>query len=300
MQFRGLYTALVTPFLPNGKIDSISLQRLVEFQIDHGVDGLVPVGTTGESPTVSHKENVELIELVLKFADGRVPVIAGTGSNATSEAIRMTKDAAALGAAASLQVAPYYNRPTQEGLYRHFCSIADETGIPVIVYNIPGRTGCNIEAATTLRMAENSNITAVKEASGSMPQVMDIIQEKPRGFSVLAGDDNLTLPMIQMGSDGVISVASNLIPQHMQQLVKAALKDQHETARSLHYQLLPLFKAMFMETNPIPIKYALAKRGLIDHNILRLPMSPLSEELHEKMNAILTAAPVETANWQGQ
>lgn len=293
MQLRGLYTALVTPFHPDGSLDTTSLRRLVEFQIAHGVDGLVPVGTTGESPTVTHVENIEVIEQVVAFADGRVPVIAGTGSNATAEAVRMTKQAAEIGAAATLQVAPYYNKPTQEGMYRHFCTVADEGGLPVIVYNIPGRTNCNIAPATIRRMADNSGIIGVKEAAGSIPQAMDIISQRPKNFAVLAGDDNLILPMMMLGADGVISVASNLIPAHMHQLITAALNDQVETARSLHYQLLPLFKAVFMQTNPIPIKYALAQRGIIDHNVLRLPMTALSQELHAEMDTILSSAPVE-------
>ncbi|MFW6362507.1 MAG: 4-hydroxy-tetrahydrodipicolinate synthase [Spirochaeta sp.] len=297
---QGLYTALVTPFLPDGRIDSESLRRLVEFQIANGVDGLVPVGSTGESPTVSHTENIEVIEQVIHYAAGKVPVIAGTGSNSTAEAVRMTKQAAEIGAAASLQVAPYYNRPTQEGLYRHFCTIADETRLPVIIYNIPGRTACNITPETVLRMTSNSNIIGIKEAAGSIPQAMDIIRERPKGFSVIAGDDNLTLPMIQIGGDGVISVAANLIPGHMQQLVTAALQDRTETARTLHYQLLPLFKALFWETNPIPIKYALTRRGIISSSSLRLPLVELAEELHEAMDAILQQTPMESLHGQAQ
>ncbi|AFG38241.1 dihydrodipicolinate synthase [Spirochaeta africana DSM 8902] len=293
MQLRGLYTALVTPFAENGSIDRGSLKRLVDFQIANGVDGLVPVGSTGESPTVSHTENIEVIEEVIRYADGRIPVIAGTGSNSTAEAVRMTKQAAAIGAAASLQVAPYYNRPTQEGLYRHFCTIADETGLPLIIYNIPGRTACNITPETIQRISRNSQVIGIKEAAGSIPQAMEIISQRPKNFGVVAGDDNLTLPLIQLGADGVISVASNLIPGHMQQLVTAALKDQVETARSLHYQLLPLFKALFWETNPIPIKYALASRGIIAHNRLRLPLTELAPELHAAMDELLKSTPVE-------
>ncbi len=294
MNIEGLYTALVTPFHEDGSIDWDSLKQLVEFQIKSGVDGLVPMGTTGESPTVSHSENVEVIKQVVRYADGRVPVIAGTGSNSTAEAIRMTKQAADLGVVASLQVAPYYNKPTQEGLYRHFSTIAEETALPMVVYNIPGRTGINISTDTLMRLAENPNIVSVKEASGSFPQIMDVIQAKPDGFSVLSGDDNLFLPIILMGGSGVISVASNLIPAHMKQLVTAALRDQVETARSLHYQLLPLFRAMFAETNPIPIKYALAARGLIAQNKLRSPLSELSPAFHKQLDSVLAEAPVES------
>ncbi|THB64492.1 MAG: 4-hydroxy-tetrahydrodipicolinate synthase, partial [Spirochaetaceae bacterium] len=233
------------------------------------------------------------IEQVVKYADGRVPVIAGTGSNSTSEAIRMTRQAAEIGASATLQVAPYYNKPTQEGLYRHFCTVADEGGLPVIVYNIPGRTSCNILPENVLKMSRHPLIVAVKEASGSLPQAMDIIRGREQGFSVLSGDDNMMLPLVMIGGDGIISVASNLIPGHMKQLVTAALKDQIETARTLHYQLLPLFRALFVETNPIPIKYALAKRGIIDHNILRLPLCPLSEEFQAAVDEVLKDVPVE-------
>ncbi|NBC30977.1 MAG: 4-hydroxy-tetrahydrodipicolinate synthase, partial [Spirochaetes bacterium] len=213
--FRGVYTALITPFQKNTDIDEDALRRLVDSQIEGGIAGLVPVGTTGESPTVSHQENIRIIEIVADQAAGRVPVIAGTGSNSTSEAVEMTRLAKGVGATATLQVTPYYNKPNQEGLYRHFATVADEGGLPVLVYNIPGRTGRNVETATMLRLAEHPGIVGVKEASGSIPQMMDVLAGRPEGFCVLSGDDNLAFPLTAIGGDGVVSVAGNAAPRHM-------------------------------------------------------------------------------------
>ncbi len=274
--FQGAYTALITPFNEDETIDEGALRDLVEFQITEGISGIVPVGTTGESPTVTHKENVEVVRIVVEQAAGRVPVIAGTGSNSTMEAIEMTRQAKKIGATASLQVAPYYNKPSQEGFYRHFSTIADKVDMPHVVYNIPGRTGKNIENDTMLRLAEHPNIPAVKEASGSMPQVMDLIAQKPSDFAVLSGDDNLTLPILALGGVGVISVASNLIPGRMQKLVDAFLAGDTEAARTEHYTLLPFFKGLFLDTNPIPIKYGVSLTGRAKE-VYRLPLCSMSE-----------------------
>ncbi len=284
--FKGVYTAIITPFNEDGSVDEESLKNLVEFQIENGISGLVPCGTTGESPTLSHEEHNHVVDLVVKFAAGRVPVIAGTGSNSTKEAIAMTRHAKESGADASLQVAPYYNKPTQEGFYRHFTAIADAVDIPLIIYNIPGRTGSNIETSTMIRLSAHKNIVAVKEASGSLPQMMDVISQKPEGFDVLSGDDNLTLPLISAGGVGVISVASNIIPKEMSEFVALANEGNFEEARKLHYKLLPLFKAIFIETNPIPIKSALSMKGLCKE-IYRLPLCEMKPENKEKLRKVL-------------
>lgn len=283
---RGVYTALLTPFNQDLSIDEGALRALVTAQIEAGVDGLVPMGTTGESPTVTHDENIRVIEIVAEEAAGRTEIIAGTGSNATAEAIRMTKLAAKVGATATLQVAPYYNKPSQEGFYRHFSTIADETELPMVVYNIPGRTGKNVENTTMLRLAQCPNIVAVKEASGSMPQVMDLAATKPESFAIVSGDDNLTLPILSLGGVGVVSVASNIAPKLMVQLVRTALDGDFVAARALHYRLLPLFRGVFLDTNPIPMKYAMASRGMLQETY-RLPLCEMADELKRQMDDIL-------------
>ena len=286
--FKGAITAIVTPFLENGDVDERALQNLVEFQVKNNIDGIVPCGTTGESPTLDHEEHQRVIEIVIDSVNGRVPVIAGTGSNSLREAIDMTKKAADAGANASLQVCPYYNKPTQEGLFRHFSAIANSVSIPIIIYNIQGRTGINLETATLARLAkEHSNIVAVKEASGNMAQMMDVLNTLPRNFTVLSGDDNLTLPLMSLGGKGVISVASNIIPNEMHQLAEYSLNGEFENARTLHYKLLPLFKGIFIETNPIPIKAALAMKGMVKE-VYRLPLCEMKSENKEKLRSILT------------
>jgi 4-hydroxy-tetrahydrodipicolinate synthase len=284
--YEGVFTALVTPFTEEGKIDEQALRRLVDFQIEEGIDGLVPVGTTGESPTLGAEETEAVIRITVEQARGRVPVIAGAGSNSTDKAIHLTAAAKKLGAAASLQVAPYYNKPTAEGFYRHFTAIADAVDLPMVVYNIPGRTGKNIENSTMLRLAGHRNIVAVKEASGDVSQMMNLIAQKPAAFAVLSGDDNLAFPLIALGGKGVISVASNLVPGRMKEMVSAALQGKWDKARELHYKLLPLFKAIFIETNPIPIKAALAMKGLMKE-VYRLPMCPLAEENRKTLAGVL-------------
>ncbi len=285
--FKGTITAIVTPFLENGNIDEHSLKNLVKFQIENQIDGIVPCGTTGESPTLDYEEHHRVIEIVIAATDGKVPVIAGTGSNSLREALEITKRAAGAGADASLQVCPYYNKPTQEGLYRHFSAIAKAVDIPIIIYNIQGRTGVNLETGTLARLAkEHSNIVAVKEASGNVAQMMDVLNELPKNFTVLSGDDNLTLPLMALGGKGVISVASNIIPREMHELTEYALNGDFENAARLHYQLLPLFKGIFLETNPIPIKAALAMKGMIKE-AYRLPLCEMKAENKEKLRNIL-------------
>ncbi len=284
--FTGVFTALVTPFNSKKELDKEALKKIVNFQLKKGISGLVPVGTTGESPTVTHEENLEVVEIVVKETAGKVPVIAGTGSNSTDEAIKMTKLAKAVGADASLQVAPYYNKPTQEGLYRHFMTIADTVDLPMMVYNIKGRTGVNIETDTLMKLAAHENIVAVKEASGDLNQMMDVINRKPADFDVLSGDDNIALPLTLMGGNGVVSVASNIIPGWMEEMIQAARSGDLEKARTIHYELLPLFKSMFIETNPIPVKSAMALMGLLEEEF-RLPLCPPSEEHKALLKKVL-------------
>jgi len=284
--FQGVFTAIVTPFNEDTSINEKDLKKLLDFNIENGVSGIVPMGTTGESPTLNHDEHVHVIEIVCKHVNKRVPVIAGTGSNSTREALFMTSRAKDLGADASLQVAPYYNKPTQEGFYRHFTAIADEADLPIIIYNIPGRSGKNIETDTIVRLSEHPNIIGVKEASGSLPQIMDVIDRTPDDFIVLSGDDNLTLPLMAAGGKGVISVASNIIPDRMNALVKAGLNGDFEKMRKLHYELLPFFKVEFIETNPIPIKTALAMKGMIKE-VFRLPMCEMYPENKKKLEVVL-------------
>jgi 4-hydroxy-tetrahydrodipicolinate synthase len=284
--YKGVYTALITPFNKDGSIDAEALKDLVEFQISEGISGLVPVGTTGESPTVSHDENVKVVQIVVEQAKKRVPVIAGTGSNSTQEAITMTVRAKDIGADATLQVTPYYNKPSQEGIYRHFTAIADAAGLPMIIYNIAGRTAKNIENDTMLRLAKHPKIAAVKEASGDLAQVMDLWRRKPADFDILSGDDNLGLPIIALGGTGIISVASNIIPAKMERLVKLCLEGKMAEARELHYELLPFFKTLFVETNPIPVKYAASLLGKCT-GAYRLPMCEMDDAKKAAMKKVL-------------
>ena len=278
--FRGVFTAMITPFTEYNTVDYISLERLVEAQINAGIDGLVPCGTTGESPTLSHEEHDRVIAQTIRFAKGRVPVIAGTGSNATNEAIRLSQHAQDAGVDAVLLVNPYYNKPTQKGLYLHFKAIADSVSVPCILYNIKGRTGVNLETETLLRLeAECPNIVAVKEASGSIDQMSSVISTTEEDFSVLSGDDNLTLDLIRKGGDGVISVASNLFPSEMVKMTHAALSGDYETAEKYNAWFSEFFKVCFVETNPIPIKTAMAKAGYCKE-IFRLPLCTFEKEEH--------------------
>jgi len=277
-EFRGVYTALITPFTKSGEVDEAAFERIINYQISQGVDGLVPCGTTGESPTLSHDEHDRVIEMTVKFAQGKVPVIAGTGSNATSEAVRLSFHAQEAGVDAVLLVNPYYNKPTQKGLYLHFKAIADALTIPCIVYNIQGRTGVNIETDTLVRLMNDCpNITVVKEASGNLDQMKDVIKRRNDNFSVLSGDDNMCLSLIEAGGDGVISVASNLAPGMMVEMVHTALEGKYAEARQLEEKLKPFFEACFVETNPIPIKTAMASKGWCEE-AFRLPICSLSTD----------------------
>ncbi len=281
--FQGVMTAMVTPFA-GGRVDEQRLAANVGFQIEQGVDGLVPVGTTGESPTLSHEEHDRVIERVVEAADGRVPVIAGTGSNATREALRLTEHARSAGASASLQVVPYYNKPTQEGLYRHFMTLADRVDLPMVLYNIPGRCGVAMTVDTVVRLAAHPNIVAIKEATGSMDVASEIAARCD--LTILSGDDSLTLPMIAVGGRGVISVLSNLLPARVKAMVDAALAGRTDEARRLHLELFPLCKAMFLETNPIPIKTAMAVCGM-DSGELRPPLCEMSPDHSAALEATL-------------
>ncbi len=286
----GCYTALVTPFTQNGAVDEARLKDLVEAQIAGGVDGLVPCGTTGESPTLSHQEHNHVVELVVKFAAGRCKVIAGTGSNSTDEAIQMTRHAKVAGADASLQVAPYYNKPTQAGLYAHFRAIAETCDIPLILYNIPGRCGVDIANDTIARLRRDlpNHIVGLKEATGNVDRVSQLRALVDRDFCILSGDDSLTLPMMAVGAQGVISVASNVMPREVTDMVHAALKGDFERAGRIHARLFPLFKDLFIETNPIPIKAALAMTGQIEE-AYRLPLVPMSDANKAQLRKTLAA-----------
>lgn len=278
--FKGVFTALITPFTDYGTVDYAALERIVNFQIENGIDGLVPCGTTGESPCLSHEEHDRVIAQTIKFAAGRVPVIAGTGSNATNEAIRLSQHAEDAGVDAVLLVNPYYNKPNQEGLYRHFRAIADSVSVPCILYNIKGRTGVNLETDTLLRLVRDCpNIYAVKEASGNLDQMTDVINRSPSDFIVLSGDDNLALELVRRGGDGVISVASNLFPKEMVSMVHAAMDGDYATAEKIESYFSDFFKTCFIETNPIPIKTAMAHYGRC-REIFRLPMCPLEKPEH--------------------
>ncbi len=278
--FTGVFTALITPFTSTGAVDIRALQRLVEYQITAGVNGLVPCGTTGESSTLSHEEHDRVIELTVKFARGRVPVIAGTGSNATNEAIQLSQHAEQAGVDAVLQVNPYYVKPTQKGLYLHFKAVAESISLPCILYNIESRTGVNLENRTLLRlMSELENIVGVKEASGSLEQMKNLISLRNNDFTVLCGDDNMTVDLIEAGGNGVVSVAANLIPHKMREMVHSALEGNFKKARELEKILNPFFQACFVETNPIPIKTAMAMKGWCKESF-RLPLCTLEKEEH--------------------
>lgn len=290
--FRGVYTALVTPFL-QGRLDVPTLQKLVERQIRLGVDGLVPVGTTGESPTLDYDEHIEAIRITVETAARRVPVIAGTGANSTSEALLLTKRAEAAGADGFLQVTPYYNKPSQEGLYRHFATVAESTAKPIVLYSVPSRCGVEIAPATAARLAAAfPHVRTIKEAGGSCDRVAEIILASGGAVTVLSGDDAMTLPFLSIGASGVISVASNLYPQETAQWVKAALAGDWATARQAHLRFYPLFKGLFVESNPVPVKFAMACQGLLPSAETRLPLAPLGESHHAQLRALLATLPV--------
>jgi len=285
---RGCATALVTPFMSDGAVDVERLRSLIEYQITGGVRLLVPCGTTGESATMTDEEDQLVIRTTVEVARGRAKVIAGTGSNATSAAIQYSLTARDLGVDGVLSVAPYYNKPTQEGLYAHFKAVAESVpGLPVVIYNVPGRTSSTIAAQTTLRLARDcENIAAVKEASGNLSLIMEILRERPEGFRVISGDDSLTLALIALGGDGLISVASNEVPDLMSRMVDLALAGDWEEARALHYRLLPLMETNFIESSPGPAKAAMAMMGLIEENF-RLPLVPVQEKSRVRLREVL-------------
>jgi len=273
--FEGVLTALVTPF-QEGEVDEPALRQLVEEQIEAGIDGLVPCGSTGESATLSHEEHRQVVEIVVDAVNGRVPVVAGTGSNNTREAIELTLHAKEAGADGALLISPYYNKPTQEGIAQHYEAIAKATSFPLVYYNIPGRTASNITAATQRLLAGIEYVVGVKEASGDIDQISEVVRTCPRDFSVLSGDDAMTLPLMAVGGKGVISTSSNLVPREMCEIVRACNAGDYARARELHFRLAPIFEVLFCETNPIPVKAALAMQGKITDEI-RLPMTRISE-----------------------
>jgi 4-hydroxy-tetrahydrodipicolinate synthase len=286
---RGCATALVTPFRADGSIDEERMRALVDRQINGGVRLLVPCGTTGESATMTEDEDASVIAMTIDVARGRAKVIAGTGSNSTASAIEYSRRARELGADALLQVAPWYNKPTQEGLYAHFRAIAEAVpDTPIMLYNVPGRTSSNIAAQTTLRLARDcENIVAVKEASGNLSQIMEILRERPDGFAVLSGDDAVTLPLIALGAEGIVSVASNEVPDLMSQMTNFALAGNWSEARDLHYRLLPLMETNFIESSPGPVKAAMSIMGLLEENF-RLPLVPITEKSRARIREVLS------------
>ncbi len=284
--FTGTGTALVTPFLADGSLDESSLRSLVQRQIDSGINFLVPCGTTGESPTLSHREHLRVVAITIEIAKGKVPVLAGAGGYNTSEVIALARELKSLGAEGILSVTPYYNKPTQEGLYQHFKAIAAGVDLPIILYSVQGRTGVNVEPSTVLRLSQIENIVGIKEASGSITQMGAILRQVSSDFLVLSGDDSLTLPLIALGGRGLISVASNEIPAEMTRLVQAALTGDFAEARRLHYRYLPLMDINFIESNPIPVKAAMAEMALLQSS-WRLPLVPPKTENLERIRAVL-------------
>ncbi len=288
LDIRGCGTALVTPFRKDGTLDLDALRRLVQFQLRSGIDFLVPCGTTGETPTLEHAEYLAVIRTVVQEAGGKVPVIAGVGGNNTRKLTGLAAEVSGLGIQGILSVAPYYNKPTQEGLYQHFRAIAESTDLPMILYNVPGRTSSNIEPATVARLSKVANIIAIKEASGSIVQQMEVLAAVEPGFRVLSGDDAFTFPLMALGGAGIISVVSNEIPAEMTRLAHLLLEGKLEAARQLHFNLLPLMQVNFIETNPIPVKAALAMMGMVEE-VYRLPMVPLKAENRTKLEKVLAA-----------
>jgi 4-hydroxy-tetrahydrodipicolinate synthase len=286
--FSGSLVAIVTPF-SKGKFDERAMADLIEFHIANGTQGIVPCGTTGESATLTPQEHERVVAVTVDVVNKRIPVIAGTGSNSTDEAIIFTKHAKAVGANGALLITPYYNKPTQEGLFRHFEAVAKAVDLPQILYNIPGRTSINMLPDTTARLSQIPSIIGIKEGSGSLQQVSEIIHRSKPGFLMLSGDDPLTLPMMSLGGKGVITVTGNVAPTDMAHMVSAALKGDYERARTLHFKLTPLFSALFLETNPIPVKAALAMMGKMSEEV-RLPLTPLADEYRPKLREALKQA----------
>ncbi|HKW63965.1 MAG TPA: 4-hydroxy-tetrahydrodipicolinate synthase [Candidatus Acidoferrum sp.] len=285
-RFTGTGTALVTPFRRDGSLDERALHRLIQRQIEAGIDFLVPCGTTGESPTLTHEEHLRVVEIAVNLAKGKIPVLAGAGGYNTTEVIERARELANLGADGILSVTPYYNKPTQEGLYQHFRTIAEAVSLPIILYSVQGRTGVNIEPATVKRLAEIENIVGIKEASGNVSQMAAILNAVPEDFVVLSGDDALTLPLMALGGRGVISVVSNEIPGEMAHLTRQALRGDFDGAREIHRRYHPLMEINFVESNPIPVKAALAEMGLLEP-VWRLPLVPPKAENRARIRAVL-------------
>jgi len=288
LDIRGCGTALVTPFQRDGSVDEVALRRLVRFQLREGIDFLVPCGTTGEASTLEHGEYLGVIRVAVAEAGRKVPVIAGVGGNNTRKVIELAQEVEKLGVEGMLSVAPYYNKPTQEGLFQHFKAIAESTDLPVILYNVPSRTSSNLEPATVARLAKVPNIVGIKEASGSITQQMEVLSAVEPGFRVLSGDDTFTFPLMALGGVGVISVVSNEIPGQMTRLAHLMLEGKYDEARKLHFQLLPLMQANFIETNPIPVKAGLAMMGMIEE-VYRLPLVPMKPENRAKLEKVMAA-----------
>ena len=286
--FRGAFVAIVTP-MTNGQIDEQGLKDLIEFQIAGGTHGIVPCGTTGESATMSHDEHHRVVELTIKTVNGRVPVLAGTGSNSTSETIELTRHAKEAGADGALIITPYYNKPSQEGLYQHFKAVAEAVDIPIILYNVPSRTSINMLPETVARCAAIPNIVGIKEATGSLAQISEVIRLCPDDFAVMSGDDPTCMATVAIGGTGVISVTSNVEPKDMAQMMDAALAGDFAKARELHYKLFPLMQAMFYDTNPVPAKATLAMMGKIKTDDVRLPMATLNDATRDKLKKAITA-----------
>ena len=285
----GSLVAIVTPMHEDGRLDFGTFQRLIDWHVAEGTDGIVVVGTTGESPTVDFDEHKELIRLAVQHSRGRIPIIAGTGGNSTAEAIELTESARKAGATACLSVVPYYNKPTQEGLYRHFRKIAETVDLPMILYNVPGRTVADLQNDTVLRLAQVPGIIGIKDATANIERGTDLIRRLPRSFAIYSGEDATGLAMILLGGHGVISVTANVAPKPMHQMCAAALVGDVKKARELNLKLLPLHQRLFVEANPIPVKWALAEMGMIGHG-LRLPLSPLSERFHQAVRDALHEA----------
>jgi len=284
--FRGAFVAIVTPFT-GGQVDEQALVDLIEFHIANGTHGIVPCGTTGESATMSHEEHHRVVELTVRTVNGRVPVVAGSGSNSTAEAIDLTRHAKQAGADGVLMVSPYYNKPSQEGLYQHYKAVAEAVDIPIIIYNVPSRTSSNILPQTVARLAEVDGIVGIKEATGDLNQVSEVIRLCPGDFAVLSGDDFTSMPTVLIGGTGVISVTSNVAPKDMAQMMDAALAGDLAKARQLHYKLFPLMKAMFYDTNPVPAKKSLELMGKIKSGTPRLPLYPMNEETLSRLKTAL-------------
>ncbi len=282
MEFRGSIVAMITPFTEDGKIDKAGVEKLINFHIENGTDAILLAGTTGESATLTHDEHKELIKMGVEIAGGRIPIVAGTGSNSTAEALDLTRAAKEAGADAALLITPYYNKPTQKGMYLHFKKIAEEVDIPIILYNVPSRTGINLLPDTVAKLSEIPNIVAVKEASGNLGQMVQIVSKVKEGFKLMSGDDQLLLPILSIGGTGVISVVANIIPKDMAQMIKEWEAGNVQKAREMYYKMYPLAQAMFYETNPIPVKTAAGLLGL-PTGPLRLPLAPMDDANLERM-----------------